>query len=404
MNRHGKHRHGSVDVQQSRINPYYERISAGLGIMQVVIYLALFSFVVLSFLKNTNLITYRNFYYFFKDLNASAEAVDVFVSDSVSYPTDDEQSFVLYRNGLAVAGNQNVTVFTATGRQTVSQNIGYKAPIAVGAGKYLLVYELGGTQYSVYNSYTQLYMGKSDYPILGAAVSDSGGFALISRSESTNCIVSYYTDQFKLLRRYHRNGFVMDVSLDAEGERLAMLISNSESGSFRTRLEICNMRDTDENSIRKIEVADTIGLSCRFTKYGASIFSESGFAFVDLDGAVSIAESFSSKDVVSCFMSEDYSAFCLQKTLLSDKKQIIVFDKRGKMLYNETVEDRLIELGVCDGVLFYYTPGELCRVELSNGSVKKKAYSVGERVMIVVDRDVVLICSPQKAEYLRFES
>ena len=126
-------------------NEYYEKISAGLGIFQVVLYLSLFAFVVLSFLRNTSLITYENFYFFFKDLNASVETVDVMRSDSVSYPTSNRQSFTLYRKGLAVAGENAVTVFTATGRQTVSANVSYQNPIAVGAGKYLLVYEMGGT-------------------------------------------------------------------------------------------------------------------------------------------------------------------------------------------------------------------------------------------------------------------
>ena len=71
-------------------NEYYENISAGLGIVQVVLYLSLFAFVVISFLTNSNLITYQNFYHFFQDLNASAERVDIFSHDSLSYSTDEE--------------------------------------------------------------------------------------------------------------------------------------------------------------------------------------------------------------------------------------------------------------------------------------------------------------------------
>ena len=109
-------------------NEYFENISAGLGILQVVLYLSLFAFVALSILSNTNLITYQNFYHFFQDLNASAERVDIFTLDSVSYSTDEEQSFTLYRKGLAVAGNTGVTIFSATGRQLVSHGICASSP------------------------------------------------------------------------------------------------------------------------------------------------------------------------------------------------------------------------------------------------------------------------------------
>ena len=47
-------------------NEYYENISVGLGILQVILYLSLFAFVALSFLANTNLITYQNFITSFK--------------------------------------------------------------------------------------------------------------------------------------------------------------------------------------------------------------------------------------------------------------------------------------------------------------------------------------------------
>ena len=403
MHRFRWYRRTDTDARETRINPYYEKISADLGILQVVLYLVLFSFVVLSFLKNTDLITYQNFYYFFKDLNASAEAVDVFASDSVSYPTAEQQSFTLYRNGLAVAGNQSVTVFTATGRQTVSQSIQYKNPTAVGAGKYLLVYELGGTQYSVYNSYTQLHMGTTEYPILGAAVSDSGSFALISRAESTNCTVSFYTDQFKLYRRYHRNDFVMDVSLDAQGERLAMLISSAADGRFVTRLELCEVRDEDERSMKTVEISDSLALSCSFMKNGVGVLCENGFTFVDTDGKTTVGASFSSADLVSVCFGKEYAAFCLESAPLREEKQIIVFDKRGKMVYNETTKDRLTDLVVCDGVLFYHTADEICRLELSTKRIVRMACTVGERRVLAVDRDEILVCSPQKAEFIRFD-
>ena len=187
-------------------NEYYENVSAGLGIVQVVLYLSLFAFVVLSILSNTNLITYQNFYHFFQDLNASAERVDIFTHDSVSYATDEQQSFTLYRKGLAVAGNTGVTIFSATGRQLVSHVIQYNDPVAVGSGKYLLVYERGGKQYSLYNANTQMHVGETEYPITGAAVSDSGMYALISSASDANSAVYLYNNRFALINIYKNIG------------------------------------------------------------------------------------------------------------------------------------------------------------------------------------------------------
>ena len=46
----------SVAVEPEERNEYYENISANLGIFQVILYLSLFAFVILSFAKNTTVL------------------------------------------------------------------------------------------------------------------------------------------------------------------------------------------------------------------------------------------------------------------------------------------------------------------------------------------------------------
>ena len=179
-----KRKSARISVRPERpLDAYYESISERFGITQVLLYLSLLAFVVLSLIGNTGLLTYQNFYYFFKDLGASAETVDVLHTDALSYPTDSAQSFTLYRQGLAIAGNTSVTVFTPSGRQAISQKLQYDKPTAEGSGKYLLVYDADSTQYSLYTSYAQVRSGKSRYPIRSAAVSASGAYLLLSASD-----------------------------------------------------------------------------------------------------------------------------------------------------------------------------------------------------------------------------
>ena len=247
-------------------NEYYENISAGLGILQVVLYLSLFAFVVVSFLTNTRLITYQNFYHFFQDLNASAERVDIFSHDSLSYSTDEEQSFTLYRKGLAVAGNTGVTIFSATGRQLVSHGVQYNDPVAVGSGKYLLVYERGGKQYSLYNANTQMHAGETEYPISGAAVSDSGMYALISSASDANSAVYLYNNRFSLMNVYKKGGNVLDAAISSDGKRIALLTVTPSGGGVSTSVMLAE--PGKGNAIAEKEIATSLGTQCHFTKSG----------------------------------------------------------------------------------------------------------------------------------------
>ena len=383
-------------------NDYYESVSAGLGIGQVVLYLALFAFVILSFFRNTELITYQNFYYFFKDLNASAETVDVLASDSVSYPTSDEQSFALYRKGLAVAGNNGVTLFTATGRQTLSKSFQYQNPIAVGSGKYLLVYEMGGVQYSLYNSYTQIYSGKSEHAIYGAAVSDSGMYALISYSEEYTSVVSLYSSHFSLLNRYNKNGYVMDAALNEKGSRLALLTSSTENGLFKTELTLHTPRKGEDGIT--VPIGGTLGLSASFTASGdVDVLCGDGYYHVSTEGKVVSDFDFDERELICAELGEDGAAFCLRSSAISEKNHVIVFDKNGKMLYNDVVTDVAEEICRRGDGMFLLTSTGISRLDLRNKTFEQYTVHTDQRRLLAVDENEVLLCSPQKAEYIRFD-
>ena len=384
-------------------NEYYENISAGLGIAQVVLYLSLFAFVILSFLTNTNLITYQNFYHFFQDLNASAERVDIFEHDAVSYSTDEEQSFTLYRKGLAVAGNTGVTIFSATGRQLVSHGIQYNDPVAIGSGKYLLVYERGGKQYSLYNANTQMHQGETEYPISGAAVSDSGMYALISSANDANSAVYLYNNRFALINIYKKGGNVLDVAISADGKRIALLTAIPENGAVTTSVMLAEPGKGE--AIAEKTIASTLGLQCHFTSSGKlAVLSSTGVAYFLSNGELEFFYDFEGKIPAIADLSADGVAICLKKSAISEKNIIIIFDKSGKIVYNDVVTQNAIGLAYRGNVLFTTDYNGVSRLELNSGQMLFEKYQTDGKVMLAVNEDEILLCSPQKAVYITFRT
>ncbi len=384
-------------------NEYFENISAGLGILQVILYLSLFAFVVFSFLANTNLITYQNFYHFFQDLNASAERVDIFSHDSVSYPTNDEQSFALYRKGLAVAGNTGVTIFSATGRQLVSHGIQYNDPVAVGSGKYLLVYERGGKQYSLYNANTQMHAGETEYPISGAAVSDSGMYALISSASDANSAVYLYNNRFALINIYKKGGNVLDAAISADGRRIALLTAVPDSGGVSTAVMLAEPGKGSAIAERVIEAS--VGIRCHFTVSGKlAVLCTTGVAYFSNNGEMELFYDFEGKIPTTADLSGDGLAICLKKTAISEKNIAIIFDKSGKIVYNDVIPQSIDNLVYRDGVLFWTDHRGVSRLDLGNGSIDFEEYATDGKKLLAVDDKEILLCSPQKAVYITFRT
>lgn len=384
-------------------NEYYENISAGLGIAQVVLYLSLFAFVIFSFLTNTNLITYQNFYHFFQDLNASAERVDILEHSSVSYSTDEEQSFTLYRKGLAVAGNTGVTIFSATGRQLVSHSIQYNDPVAVGSGKYLLVYERGGKQYSLYNANTQMHSGETEYPISGAAVSDSGMYALISSANDANSAVYLYNNRFSLINIYKKGGNVLDVSISSDGKRIALLTATPDNGEVSTSVMLAEPGKGE--AISEKTIGSTLGLQCRFTSSGKlAVLCTTGLAYFLGNGELEFFYDFEEKIPATADLSDDGVAICLKKSAISEKNIIIIFDKSGKIVYNDVVQQNVTDLAYRGKALFMTDYNGVSRLDLDNKQIYFEEHSTDGRVLLAVNENEVLLCSPQKAIYITFQA
>ncbi len=381
-------------------NEYYENISARLGLVQVVLFLGLFAFVVISILFNTELITYQNFYYFFQDLGASAEAVDIFDADSVSYPASEEQDFAIYRGGLAVAGNHSVTVFSATGRQLLSASVQLRNPTAVGKGKYLLVYELGGYRYTLYNSNAEIHSGKTDTPIGGAAVSDNGMYALIS-SEGYSSTVSLYSDRFQLLNRYRKNGYVTDVAIEKEGNLIAILTSLPSGGLYSTKLMLAVPGEGEARA--ETEVSTALGLSCGFTDNGnVTVLTTDGATTLSDNGNIRESFSFDGRELALFDMSEDGLAVVLKKNRVSEKNIVIVFDKNGKIVYNEIASTDILQVTRSEKSVFWMTADGVQRIHLGTRAAAFASCRTDEVRLLAISDTEVLCCSAKKAVYLSF--
>lgn len=402
MKRRKRHTETAFEETGTAVNPYYESVSERYGVAQVLLYSVLLAFVVLSFLSNTGMITYENLYYFVKDLNASAENVDVIRTDSISYPADDSQSFALYRQGLAVAGKASVTVFTASGRQAVSETVQYRTPVAIGTGKYLLVYDLGGTQYSLYNSYTQIYTGKAESPIRVAAMSEGGMYAIVTESSQYASVVELFNSDFHRINRYHYNGYVTDVALQAKGSYLAVLVSDVQNGAFSTELRI--YEPGTDRLFASSQLQMGLGLRCGFTESGdVAILCGNGISYVNNRGKLLAEQGFEGDSLAAFDLNANGCVAVLKKNQNSLENRVIVFDKVGKMLYNSIVYETVDGTAMGKNAFFLMTPDGITRILCADGAVAEIPYSTEQKVMLAVDDTRVLLCSSKQAVSCKFD-
>ena len=387
---------------------YYASVSARYKVAQRILVLLLVFFLLFSIFTNIREITYGNLFYFVRDFG---NAVDIESTnyETLSYDVYQNQNFSLYRGGIAAVSPSNVSVFTATGRRTLKSRADFVIPYSVCSDKYVLVYDMSGNSFALYNSFSKVYTESFDYPITDAAISDSGVFAVLTRSSDYKSVVNVYNKSFKLIGRYSKNLYALDLSIDEKGERMAVLFYDVGDGRGRTTLRVYDIsnrvsdkRDPDEDRILcEKEIDYAFSLSCSFNSGGGlSVITDSSILLLDgnLDPGDSIGYN---AEVSAVYTGENGAAVALGSGALNDRNRIIAFDGNGKLLYDETVRSSVREISVLDKYVFIKSDTGAMRLNTQNGDEERYECQSGR--MLVYDSSTAIICAESKAIYIKFK-
>ena len=388
---------------------YYATVSARFKVAQRIFVLVLVVFLLFSIFANIRDITYSNLYYFVRDFG---NAVDMESTnyETLSYDVYRDQTFSLYRGGIAAVSPSNVSVFTATGRRTLKSRSDYVVPYAVSSSEYLLVYDISGNSFSLYNSFSKVHTESFDYPITDAAISDSGVFALLSRSSSNKSTIYVYNDNIKLTGKYSKNLYALDLSIDKAGERMAVIYYDVGDGRGKSTLVVYDISQREAEKGKELnedrilfetDVNYFFPLSCSFTDEGMLSFITNGSITV-FDKKYELYDSYDfSGEISAVYTGKNGAAIALRSGTLNDVNKIIAFDKNGKLLYNEIVRESVREISLLDRYVFIRSESGVSRLDTSNDELE--SYECQSGRMLVYDGATAIICAESKAVYVKFK-
>ena len=379
---------------------YYATVSAWYKVLQRVFLVGLAIFSVVSVTVNFKNITYDNVFYLIKDFNTAVDTENV-QYETLSYDAAADQSFALYRGGLAVVSRSNVSAFTATGRRTLNSNSAYSKPFAVASDKYLLVYDIGDGNMAIYNSFANVYSEKLDYPISDVCFSKEGSFAVLTRSEEYESKIIIYDKNFKKQTNYHKGSFAVDIALSSDGKTLGAIYADTDNGIMCTKLVFFDVKKNEK--IEEQVYSGEFPLACSFLDGG-------GFAIVT-DGKVRVfdralmddeqSEDYSAYSVSAVWCDSEYVALTYNNGITNDANKVLVFDKDGDLVYNDIIRSDVSQLAVCDGYFFVKNASGEVRTSIRDGMEDRLDSQDGK--MLIYDGATALLCTEAKAVYLNFD-
>ena len=369
-------------------NGYYGIVAARYGTMSRILLVLLTFLVIITLLFFNDWISYDNFYYFFSDFGGYLTSADMGL-ENVIYDTGDFCDFEIFSGKLAVAGRNGVTLYTQSGRAAFSDVSISSRPMLETSEKYMLAYNSGYAKFVVYNTFTDVYTGDTDFPIYGAAVADNGNFAVITEDGKHLSCVKVYNRSFKEILSIGRASYVTDVSLSPSGDRIAVLSYAEENGNVETRLYLS--KTNTMSSYGDVKISGAFPLYCAVT--------EKGFAVVVCDDRV---VSYNTKgELVSEFKFPDGAYLvdadagrygCSLILAKNGEKTLVSFDNKGAEVYNKTTDGGSSQLKRYGDVNFEFTGEKIIRTEIYSGSVKTAECKHNICDMLAVDDSNLLVC------------
>lgn len=375
-------------------NKRYKRLSVAVGLLKyVVITLFFLFFMTMTFVYSAQ-INVENFRYILKDMNLKIPT-GVEEYGDIYYVADIEQSFAVYRDDFVCVGRSSLEVVDMTGKQVQSTELKYIKPRLVVGGKYMLVYDLSNTQYSVFNTFSRIHSETLDYPVSDADINDEGYYLIVTRDAEYKSAVYVYNKEMKRVYTYQTNDrFIYDAHLENDGS-FALYAADARNGGFRSEIIKGNIR---EESVRvTFEKDGALMLSAMKTGGGSTaVLCADSVMFFKGDDLI-YEYSFYGRACRRFACGGGYAAVVLTSEGAGVDSHLLVFDKDGTLAGEADAGADITALYVNGTSVYSLYTGRVERYEITTG--KSYVYESGHETkgLVFPDSEVVLAAAASSA-------
>ena len=347
---------------------YYFRIAKRFRIITYVLLAGMIAFIITMFSFNRDEITVENLRYFLRYID-TRQAEKSATTDTIVYgDTESIVRFGVYRNGLVVVGRDRVQIFDLTGEEILDINQSNAAPQLLTSDTYMMIYNIGGTTFQLYNSLSKEYEESYSYPIGCAALGDTGTFLLTTRSMEYRSVVLVYNKHFEQIYRwYSPDKHIMDTAFrDGDREFVIAALGTRTDGICYAEIILCQT-DREEKRAR-FTIEDEIIYRARYTDDGGLILV-GGKAVYVYDEELTLVSEISYGGYTPVMLGTDgkMTFFTLNKNIVGSNYTVTVLDDDGSIVYSGDVQGEITRALLTDNAAYLLFDRSIMRISLETG-------------------------------------
>lgn len=382
------------DDEPAPVNKRYKRAAVAVGISKYIVITAFFLFFMAMTFVYSSEITVENYRYILKDMNLKIPTGKEEYGQ-IYYASDLEQSYAVYRDDFVCVSRSTLEVIDMTGKQVQSTALRYVNPRLVTSNKYMLVYDLSNNSFSIFNTFSLLHSGSTDYPISCADCNDEGYYMIVSRDAEYKSAVAVYNKDNERVYLYQSNDrYIFDAHLYDDGS-FALYACKAKDGENRSEIIKGNIK---EKEVRiAYEKNGTAFLSAKNSGANTvSVLCSDSLLFFSADNLVA-EYSFFGRVCRRFDAGDGNTALVLSTEGTGADSVLIVFDTAGEVLYEGETSSDISALYCTNKNVYGIYTKTVERFEINTG--KTYAYNSGYETkgLVFVNEEVILVANAGRA-------
>ncbi len=326
-------------------NSYYLHIANVYRLLKWGMLLLFTLYLVCMLIWQRENITYDNLLYLIRDLNLSTDTEGDF--GAVSYDEQQNMLFGEFQNNLAVAGSSGIRLYDGAGNCVLSDALSYKNSVLETGDKYMLLYDAGGNEYALFTSLACVLQGKTEHTLQHAAVSDSGAYCTVTRSDETKYKITLYNAAFLEIAAYYLDSYVIAAAVHPEGKSVAVLTITSSDWSIQSAVSFYSAFSRETKSV---SLGNSLPASAHYLKNGTLVVvCDDCIVYLGENGEEIARIPLGASALSYCSVSDNKTAVVCRENVLGSTSRILVLDSAGKTLFDETRSGKVSSVTASSG-------------------------------------------------------
>jgi len=333
-------------------------------------------------------ITMENLRYLIKYLDFSG--IGSYSEDVViHYNADSSNRFYVFRGDMARVNERTITLYDRRGAIVMTDSFKMTRPVAVCGEKYLAVYDLGGHQLRIYNSFTMLHEKNFDYPLQSVHMNRDGEICVVTSEKSYHSAVFVYNRDFEEIHRWlTADRFAMDAHL-TDNDRITITTVRALEGSLISELMEIKIGEKEAENV--YAMTDQLPMMHSTDPLGTLLLSDRALKFIQ-NGEEIRSFSFEEGSVEMASFGDRYCAVLQDDLFVGVNFRLRIFNREGSEVASESFSVQVRDVEVYGENVYVLTHTQL--IVLTPGE-STAYYDLAEDCsdLGVLSDNTVLLCS-----------